>query len=475
MVSPFIKNIIKLGSANAIVQVLAVIVSPVLTRLYAPSSFGELGVFVSIFGMILPFMGFKYENAIVMAKSKLEAKNLYIITLVITLSVALFIFGVFWLFWQKISFTSDIDIKFYLVLAAPLLFLFHGINQINLQYLNFHSSYNMISTAVIISRVSGSSSKIILGLQNLSFNGLIVGEFINRIISSIFTLIGVIKTKSLHVESKLNISQVKKTLSDYHKFPKYELPLDILNTYALRLPIILIALYFNNTIVGYYTFTEALFLKFIQLFSKSIGRVYYKEIATYNFDHMQKKTTVLIELLIILGAFPFIVVMFFGHDIFYYVFGNDWGEAGLYAQILSPYMFVFFLQKPINSIYRVLNMQEKAFYINILFIILFLSSVFVGGKILGNDILTFSFISFSGILIFGGLLIYSLIKIKLNLTSLGIFAGKLIGFSLLVLLPVFVLKFYFNNDLGLLFILISALIFYYYFYKKEYFKRLKEI
>ena len=66
--------VLALGSGFA--QVIALAFSPIITRLYSPSDFAVITMFLTITGMLLPFICGKYEVAIVVAGTDRHASEL---------------------------------------------------------------------------------------------------------------------------------------------------------------------------------------------------------------------------------------------------------------------------------------------------------------------------------------------------------------------------------------------------------------
>ena len=60
-----VKNTMKLASSNVLMYLIPVIVTPILTRIYEPASFGEWGVFSGLFSIINVVLFLCLENAIV--------------------------------------------------------------------------------------------------------------------------------------------------------------------------------------------------------------------------------------------------------------------------------------------------------------------------------------------------------------------------------------------------------------------------
>ena len=60
----FARNVAVLAGGTALGQGLAVLASPLLTRLYTPSGFGVLAAYTSIFSILLVVVALRYELAI---------------------------------------------------------------------------------------------------------------------------------------------------------------------------------------------------------------------------------------------------------------------------------------------------------------------------------------------------------------------------------------------------------------------------
>ena len=66
-----------------------------------------------------------------------------------------------------------------------------------------------------------------------------------------------------------------------------------------------------------------------------------------------------------IGIPIFLVAAFFAPVIFKIVFGSEWEQAGVLAQIMSPWLFLNFIISTVSMVPNVLNEQKKAFIINL--------------------------------------------------------------------------------------------------------------
>ena len=86
-----------MSSSNVLMYFVPVIVTPILTRLYAQEAFGEWGVFSSVIAILGVGMFWGYENAIVKAHDEADARHtglLCLLTSGITLLLTALVFTV---------------------------------------------------------------------------------------------------------------------------------------------------------------------------------------------------------------------------------------------------------------------------------------------------------------------------------------------------------------------------------------------
>src|SRR5699024_264533 len=92
---PFIRNVVVLASGTAAAQMISMLLSPVITRLYGPEAYGLMGTFMAIITIMGPIAALTYPIAIVLPKKDSDARGLIklslLITSIISILVALFI------------------------------------------------------------------------------------------------------------------------------------------------------------------------------------------------------------------------------------------------------------------------------------------------------------------------------------------------------------------------------------------------
>jgi O-antigen/teichoic acid export membrane protein len=80
-----------------------------------------------------------------------------------------------------------------------------------------------------------------------------------------------------------------------------------------------------------------------------------------------------------------IVLIAAGPFLFAIVFGEEWREAGEYARILAPWMFLDLIRAPIVQVGSIVRKQQQVLYFSIVSSVLLLVSIFAGLHFFKSD------------------------------------------------------------------------------------------
>ena len=110
------------------------------------------------------------------------------------------------------------------------------------------------------------------------------------------------------------------------------------------------------------------------------------------------------------------IILFFGEDIFSFIFGKEWTEAGKLAKIFVLFYlvrFIFSSQSTMLTTKRKLGLEAR---FNLFFLITQLLSLFSGYYLFDDYVYTFVFMSISGFIMFTifGIIIFRLSRLKIE-------------------------------------------------------------
>jgi O-antigen/teichoic acid export membrane protein len=140
------------------------------------------------------------------------------------------------------------------------------------------------------------------------------------------------------------------------------------------------------------------------LIGSAIAQVFYQRSAELRShpENLSKSVELVFRRLVAIGLFPAIVLGIAGPELFGIVFGSNWVEAGRYAQILSPWMFILFISSPISILFATLERQELALIVNFIILISRVAALVIGG-LTNNIYITLIIWSGTGVIVYGGL------------------------------------------------------------------------
>lgn len=364
----FSAHVLTLMTGTTIAQAIPIAISPILTRIYSPSDFGVLALFSSLVSIVAIIATGRYELAIMLPEDDSDAVNLLALSVLISFAVSFISLLVVFVFNTQIaSLLGNPAISDWLY-WVPVSILLTGIYQA----LNYWSSRKKHFERLAISRISQSASaataNLSFGYFGLGVSGLIGGSLIGQSCST-----GVLGWQVWRDEKNRAVSISKNSMmrnaKRYQKFPLINSLHAFSDSVQTSGIVFVISAFFGSSILGFYSFTLRVLRMPLSLIGSSVSQVFFqKATQTYNGGgelHLLLNKT-MIKLAMI--AIPiFVIIIFFAPDMFLLFFGKAWREAGVYAQILSPWIFLNFIVSPISQIPIILDKQKKGLAIGMVY------------------------------------------------------------------------------------------------------------
>src|ERR1700712_2285797 len=94
--SGFVRNVLVMLGGTVLGQMFSVIAAPALTRIYSPAEFGYLNVYGSMLSLLTVLASLRYEMAIPIAVSEIEAANLFGVCSVALASTTMIVAALAW-------------------------------------------------------------------------------------------------------------------------------------------------------------------------------------------------------------------------------------------------------------------------------------------------------------------------------------------------------------------------------------------
>ncbi|MEX0685410.1 MAG: oligosaccharide flippase family protein [Balneolales bacterium] len=348
-----------LSSGSMAAQAIPLLLTPLLTRLYTPEQFGLLALFTSISVVFAILAAGKYEIAIVIPKKNQSALNLLALSLTLALITLLFWVVIFIPFNTQIAgFINNPDLSFWLYLM-PLAILAIIVYEIFFSWLNRTSDYKELSYGKVLHSGSMTVIQTFLGFLGFGTGGLIIGDLIGRINGAIYYGWKTV-TGNLFDRNLISKKEIKKEASIHQDFPKYTMGSTLIARIGEEAPIIMITTFFEAAFVGFFAIATRIMRMPMALLGQAITRVFFRKVSE-NYNNKIKSRNLIVKMWLILAAIglpPTLIVFIFGGNLFQFVLGPEWFEAGVMAAYLTPMILAEFISTPTSMGYIVYKRQD---------------------------------------------------------------------------------------------------------------------
>lgn len=414
-----------------IAQLINLIFSPVIARLFKPEMFGALGVFVSLVGILTPLANLSYTFAVILPPKDEDSILLVRASIVIGIIVSLVIFILIGFLNRQIAHALRLDEYAQYLYFVPIVINFMVITSAYDNWLIRKKHFKTSSAITISQSLLSNLTKVGLGYffaTSASLIGINIFAQVYNALASAFSAKKSIKYSINKTTSSLKLF-TKKTLhllSDYRDFPFYRTPQLIINSLSLNLPIMMLTIFSGPLTAGFYALSHRALKLPAAIIGTSFAKVFEQRVA----ESAQKGNS--IQPLIIkstlflgtLGIIPFSIIFVFGPQLFGFVFGNEWYAAGEYARWLSFGLFFALINKPSVKVIPILELQKHFLFFEIVSVIIKTISLALGFLILNNDLLAIGILSISGSLLDISLITFVVITSK-NTNRFGIRSKKI--------------------------------------------------
>lgn len=340
---------VALGAAAG--QAVAVLATPLLTRLYSPGDFGLLGFYLSLLGITSTVSTLTYEKAILITTNEDEARSLLVIALSAVLSTALLIIVV-WLILGRLPIRIQTVEKlrpWAWILPIGLIGL--GFHQTLAMWGIRERAYQVLARAKFAQGVSSTIFQAGLGLLGGGPLALLSGDALGRLMGSGSLMILGRAHQDL-LSAPRHWRKHWRVAMEYRRFPGFGLGSSILNTAGAQGTILLMAIQFDPWQTGLFVFADRLINIPIALVGRAASQVFMGEISQVIRERpgaFRERYLYILKQLSVFGALLALALVFLPPLLVAPLFGERWREAGLLMVILAPAAWAQFVAFPVSE------------------------------------------------------------------------------------------------------------------------------
>lgn len=396
----FARNVLTLMTGTTFAQALLILVSPILTRLYAPDDFGVFALYTSILGVIAVVACWRYQLAIVLPEKDEEAANLLVISMLIAFLMACLSFLGVAFFRHPVARLVGAPHLAPWLWCLPFSLLASGLFQAFNYWSTRRKQFKRLAARQITqSTVTAITQMGLGGFSAPGSGGLIGGHFLGQLTATGRLGWQIWRDEGKQILSYICRAEIRRLMKRYKDFPLYSSWSSLLNTASTMLPALLLGYFFTPAVVGYYALGHRVLALPMSLIGGSVAQAFFpRATEAKRQGNLDKITFEIFQQLLSIGLVPIVLITIVAPDLFALVFGVRWWTAGEYVRWLSLWLLFVFISSPLSNIYSVLERQRAGLIVNILMFSTRLMVLVIGG-IRQDAFLTIALFGLSGALL----------------------------------------------------------------------------
>lgn len=354
-VSPFWRKVLALMSGSFLAQAINGFMILALARLYLPETFGLFGTFLAAVAVLAVIANFGFELTLMLPDSDTEAQGL----LMLSLKACAVLSGILLLasLLLPTEWLGQVGLDglqgWYLL--VPLAVGFEGIIQPYAMALNRKQRYTMLTRLRVLRAVVTALVSLAGGLLDLGLAGLIVGYLAGQAATAVMSIVAL---NSLGGEQEQDLTWLE-LAKKYSDFFSYGIVSAWLNVASKQMIFFLLPGYYGEMPTGQFAKAERVLNLPPGLLSVTVGRVFYEEAseaARTSPQALSRITRNTARQMALLGLLVLIPIIWLGPELFAFVLGDPWTQAGEFARWLAPWLYLTMIASPLSFL---IDVQRK--------------------------------------------------------------------------------------------------------------------
>lgn len=377
----FKANVLTLMTGTALAQAVTVVVSPVLTRLFAPAAFGALGVYLSLLAIAGAVVTLRFEQALMLPQDNEKAAALFWDALLAVGAISGFSLLGCVLFFTRLRSLLKMGEWSAVIFLLPLSLAFFGTYATLNSWSTRQKKFGRSSVSQVVRSLAAAAVQVFFGILKAGPVGLIGGAAAGDGLA-VLALGRQVKRDDWSVlKRSCAWDKMKSAARLYREFPLFSSPQNLLNAISQNMPLLLLAKFFGPAVAGFYVLGVRGIQIPMNFFLTSLRQVFFQKASElYNQGGdtyaLFKKTTLS---LLALVALPALAIVLFGPALFAFALGREWSVAGEYARWLVLWLMLMFANVPAVLFAQIYRKQKAVLLQDICLLTLRALAIAVGG------------------------------------------------------------------------------------------------
>jgi O-antigen/teichoic acid export membrane protein len=354
----FFRNSAIVASGQAIGYGVALATSPIISRLYGPSDFGLLAIFVTLTSVVAVVSTLRFDNAIPLPKDSRTADMLAVIAVRCVICTAVLLLA------AAACFGDALNRALFRSGAAPFTWLLAA-SMAGLAICEIHNTRlvrdcrfaELSRMRIVFSLTCLVTQLTVPVIWKTGPIGLLLGPIFGY--AAEMLVVAIADARSKHARRRPESGELRNIAMAYRKYPMFDVGSSLLRVLAANGQALMIAWFYGPAAAGYLLLAQRVIDTPFSMLSYSISRVYYSEaapLARESPDRLRGLYVNTLRRLFVLMAIPLGIACIIAPWSFATVFGAQWGTAGIYGSLICPLILLrvlaFILGPTLDVVHR---------------------------------------------------------------------------------------------------------------------------
>jgi O-antigen/teichoic acid export membrane protein len=368
-------DILRISGAVGLAQVLVFVLGPLITRQYSPEAFGHFAFFGAMVTILVPLASLRYEWALPLPADDSSALDLLALCVVVVVAFSLAVASLALLLWPIVVAWTNIGTTEMMLL--PLAVFTVGLHAVATGWLARRRAFSQLARIRFITMVGAAVCQIALGVIAAGPTSLILG-FVCGYVLGLALAVYQCRRALLTSAARLHPRRMRRVAAEYRAFAAITAPSGVVNAVGSQLPSMILPSLYGLAITGQYSLAQRALGQPTVFVGQAVNQVFWSNAARLVADEPASLWPLFLRLNLLLATVmaPGFVLIWFGPEIFSFVFGAAWRQAGGFAGVLFVASFLGLIAQGTTSlhVYRLNHWMCAWEFLNLVLVISALSA-----------------------------------------------------------------------------------------------------
>lgn len=355
----FVSHVLTLITGNGLAQVVNVVGTLLLARLFAPDAFGSFALFVTVVSFLSVLGGARYELAIMLPESDSEAANVLLLSVMVLCAItgtSILLVALCHSTVARLLGDARLDLWLW---AAPIAIFVNALYSVLVVWYGRMKRFRKLAAARVWQSVAIILGQLALLIIRPGGFALVGGWVLGQTFGTLILVVQLFYCDGKFIFLARDWAVVRESIKKYRNFPIYKAPYSFVANASSQLGFVILRLFSSLNVVGLYSMAARAVYLPVTLIASSMNEVFYEKAATeLKRGTLEKFVTRLLRIQVALAAPWLVLTAFDAKLVFGLVLGPKWAPAASYASVLAFASFMYFLTSWLDRLFDIRGHQK---------------------------------------------------------------------------------------------------------------------